>query len=784
MRRSARREEKRRTNCRWCVAVVVLALFSVLPGFGNTITVTNTADSGPSSLRDAILNASSGDTISFSLTYPATITLSSTLDITTSLTINGPGPSSLAISGNKSVRVFHIPAPGLTVVISGVTIENGSPVSTGCLCVTDGGGGILLDNTSTLMVTNSTISGNSSGGGGGILSFGSTLIVINSTISGNSSTGGGGGIYNFARGLMVANTTISGNSGGAGGGILNIVNDGVSTATVTNSTVSGNSATYYGGGIFNNYGPLIVADSTVSGNSSSAGWGGGIANDASVRLTNDIIANSNGGNCYLTGGVGQNATSDGHNLSDDYSCSTFFTQVGDLNNIPAGLDPNGLQDNGGLTKTIALLPTSPAVDAIPVSPTNYCTLADGTTPVTTDQRGVTRPQGPACDIGAFELQPPPGAVISVTMTTGGAGYTSAPTVNFSGGGGVGASAVAVLSSSGTVVTDGYVTAVNVTNGGSGYTSPPTVIFGGDGGGSGAAVAAVLGTSGKVVSVNVSNVGTQCYPQASDVVVSFSGGSGSGATAVGVLEPTRSCIYSVSTTTAPKCNNKLSSANGYSPVDQKSSVTFNDVGNKSAYGTLYVRSADDKTPSSFLVDYPGYDTSGYSAATFSSTLTIYVSPGSTTAWPVHGGLQDCNNIFVTATTGYRLRSITLTSGGSGYTSAPTVSIIGGTGNLSGGSSNPTATATVGFPVSSVTVTSGGNHYTSAPTVSFTGGGGGCGVCTSATATASVVTASTWVYPVDHVNVTAGGSGYTSPPTVSFSGGGGSGAAAIASISAVP
>src|SRR5438093_620514 len=464
MRRSARREEKRRTNCRWCVAVVVLALFSVLPVFGNTITVTNTADSGPSSLRDAILNASSGDTISFSLTYPATITLSSTLDITTSLTINGPGPSSLAISGNKSVRVFHIPAPGLTVVISGVTIENGSPVSTGCLCVTDGGGGILLDNTSTLMVTNSTISGNSSGGGGGI------------------------------------------------------------------------------------------------------------ANDASLRLTNDIIANSNGGNCYLTGGVGQNATSDGHNLSDDYSCSTFFTQVGDLNNIPAGLDPNGLQDNGGLTKTIALLPTTPAVDAIPVSPTNYCTLADGTTPVTTDQRGVTRPQGPACDIGAFELQPPSGAVISVTMTTGGAvGYTSAPAVNFSGGGGVGASAVAVLSSSGTVVTDGYVNAVSVSNGGSGYTSPPTVNFNG-GGGSGAAVAAVLGTSGKVVSVNVSNVGTQCYSQASDVVVSFGGGSGSGATAVGVLEPTRSCIYSVSVIASPQCTNKLSSANGYRPPAQTPSVT--------------------------------------------------------------------------------------------------------------------------------------------------------------------------------------------------------------------
>src|SRR6266704_3500695 len=103
---------------------------------------------------------------------------------------------------------------------------------------------------------------------------------------------------------------------------------------------------------------------------------------------------------------------------------------------------------------------------------------------------------------------------------------------------------------------------------------------------------------------------------------------------------------------------------------------------------------------------------------------------------------------TATTGYRLQSITMTSGGSGYTSTPTVNITGGTGDSAGGSTNPTATATLGFPVSSVTVTSGGNHYTSAPTVSFTGGGGGCGVCTSATATASVVTASTWVYPVDH------------------------------------
>jgi len=371
----------------------------------------------------------------------------------------------------------------------------------------------------------------------------------------------------------------------------------------------------------------------------------------------------------------------------------------------------------------------------------------------------------------------------MTMTNGGAGYTSPPTVNFSGGGGGGASAVAVLSSSGTVVTDGYVSAVNVTNGGSGYTSPPTVNFDLTGGGTGAAATAVLGTSGKVVSVNVTDLGTHCYSQPSDVVVSFIGGSGSGAAAVGALETTRSCIYSVSVTSAPNCNNKLSSANGYSPPDQKTSVTFNDVGNKSVHGTLYVRAADEKSPDSFLVDYPGHDATGYTAATFSSTLTIYVSPGVSTAWPIHSGQQDCNNISVTATTGYRLQSITVTNGGSGYTATPTVNISGGTGNSSGGSTNPTATATLGFPVSSVTVTSGGNQYTSAPTVSFTGGGGGCGVlCTNATATASVVTTSTLVYPVDHVNVTAGGSGYTSPPMVGFNGGNGSNAAAMANISA--
>jgi hypothetical protein len=62
-----------------------------------------------------------------------------------------------------------------------------------------------------------------------------------------------------------------------------------------------------------------------------------------------------------------------------------------------------LKDNGGPTQTIALVPGSAAVDHVPVSPVDYCTAADGVTPITTDQRGVARPQGAACDVGAFEF---------------------------------------------------------------------------------------------------------------------------------------------------------------------------------------------------------------------------------------------------------------------------------------------------------------------------------------------------------------------------------------------
>ena len=328
-----------------------------------TITVTSTADSGTGSLRDAIAAASSGDNINFSVTGTITLT-GGPLTIDKSLTISGPGASDLAVSGNHADRVFVVNT-GATVTVSGLTIENGKALN--------GGGGGGISNLGILTVTNSAVTGNSAlNFGGGIENFG-TLTLTNSTVSGNSADCCyGGGIYN--------------------GGTL----------TVTNSTVAGNSVQLFFGGGIENFGTLTHTNSTVAGNTAGCCHGGGIGNSGTLTMKNTILANSlSSGNCYSgSGGV---FVSQGHNLSDDASCAGWLTNIGDESGTPAGIDPGGLKNNGGPTQTIALLPSSVAVDAVPLGPANYCTLTDGITLVDTDQRGGERPSGSACDIGAFEL---------------------------------------------------------------------------------------------------------------------------------------------------------------------------------------------------------------------------------------------------------------------------------------------------------------------------------------------------------------------------------------------
>jgi CSLREA domain-containing protein len=188
-------------------------------------------------------------------------------------------------------------------------------------------------------------------------------------------------------------TVAHGKANGLGGGMSN---DG--TLTVLNSTFSGNNASD-GGGI-ENLGTLEVTNSTFSNNSSaqSSPGGGAIFNGTgrTATLSNTIMANSpSGGNCSNLGTL----TDGGYNIDDGTTCGFSATNHSQPSTDPK-LDVGGLQNNGGPTKTIALLTGSPALNAIPKGQSGCATTT--TAPITTDQRGVKRPQGTRCDIGAYE----------------------------------------------------------------------------------------------------------------------------------------------------------------------------------------------------------------------------------------------------------------------------------------------------------------------------------------------------------------------------------------------
>src|SRR6266542_4404433 len=157
-----------------------------------TITVTDTADDGPGTLRAALASAADGDTIDFSLlSTPATIALTSDeLSVSNSVTILGPGPNALAVAADKSVfpriRIFRI-CSNTVVNLSGLTITNGSARF-------DSGGGIFNDH-ATLTVSNCTLSGNyATHFGGGIMNDEGLLRIVNSSVCGNFGGISGGGI--------------------------------------------------------------------------------------------------------------------------------------------------------------------------------------------------------------------------------------------------------------------------------------------------------------------------------------------------------------------------------------------------------------------------------------------------------------------------------------------------------------------------------------------------------------------------------------------------------------
>jgi hypothetical protein len=364
---------------------------SIVVTKNKTLTVTSLADDGSAgTLRSVIGSASSGDTITFGVTGTITL-IGGTLEINKNLTISGPGLANLTISGNHNYTVF-LADSGASVSISGVTIQDGL----------GGGNGGDIANYGVLTLADCTLlaSTPSNGQGGGLYNAG-TANVARCTLTGSPYFGTaayGGGIYNGGTLTVVASTFSNFNVGGYGGGIFNAgyFQSAAGSGTVTNSTFWQNGANE-GAAIFDagTSGTLAFANSTFSGNGGNSVvyslYGG-------TTLKNTLLANSGSRNCSVANGPMKSL---GYNLSTDNSCAAYFNQTGDLNNTPASLDPGGLKNNGGPTQTIAILPSSPAFNIIPLSPTNYCTDFSGNS-LTTDQRGVSRPQVSACDIGAFE----------------------------------------------------------------------------------------------------------------------------------------------------------------------------------------------------------------------------------------------------------------------------------------------------------------------------------------------------------------------------------------------
>ena len=269
----------------------------------------------------------------------------------------------------------------------------------------DGGG--IFSRSGTVSLINTIVSGNTANIGGGISNTG-TADLTSSTISGNTGFRGGG-IFNGSGGsLNVINSTINDNS--ASGDGAGIFGQGGGTVTLTNSTVSMNTATTGGGGI-DNSGTLALTNSTLSGNAASGSFGGGgIFNNVTITLVNTIFAGNTAPTGPDCGGTGSLA-SQGHNLIGNNSGCNFSPASGDQVNVDPLL--GALADNGGPTKTHALLTGSPAID------TGDDSVLGSPLFLTTDQRGFPRLQGAHVDIGAYEApatDAPQTSPITVTKT--------------------------------------------------------------------------------------------------------------------------------------------------------------------------------------------------------------------------------------------------------------------------------------------------------------------------------------------------------------------------------
>lgn len=416
-----------------------------------TYVVTNDLDSGPGSFSEAVnfANFHKGkDVILFDAAFfssAKTIPVSSGITITDNVTIDGPGATKATLMGvapGYNLLTIANASPAGLVTIRGLTLSGGSASSSGGAIratsgsltietstisgnIAPGGGGVYMNGLGTLTIDRSTVSGNSannSHGGGIRAETNVSVVILDSTISGNTSSGsnfGGGGIQSSgAPSLLISNSTISNNSTSGSGSAVGLIAS--PNANIRNSTITGNTSSIgfsYAGDAgavslyYNTSGNLNVSSSIISGNVHTySGPPGGAQEDLSISAN----ATATVATTYYSDDAGGTFADGGGNIQ------------GSFVNLNLGL----LADNGGPTMTHALGAGSAAIDkGDNIAP-----------PLAKDQTGLTARvvnggTSATADMGSFEFTPGSSTTVMDISVNGGAIQRSRVTeiiVTFSG----------------------------------------------------------------------------------------------------------------------------------------------------------------------------------------------------------------------------------------------------------------------------------------------------------------------------------------------------------------
>ena len=343
--------------------VVCLGLTATLYAAGPA-QVTNSANSGAGSLRQAVIDAPNGATLTFDSSLNGqTITLSSEIILSKQLIIDATAlPSGCIISGNNTTRLWRVTAAGnLTLRKLTLRQANGSGAA-------DAGLGGAIYNAGITEVERCLFDRNYANMNGGAIfnAFGSSLSVNHSTFTANSCTSFGGAISNSGPCTIIA-TTFEGNSANSQGGAIYTDSQGV--MTMRNSTLVGNTANFYGGAIFTN-GITTLEFLTITRNIANQEGGGIFRNPLGNLILNQSIVARNQSPVHA-------------------EVRGLFT--GSRNFLSGDPKLSDLASWGGFTRTMMPMPDSPVIDA------------GGSTAITLDQRGLARELGDAADIGAVEV---------------------------------------------------------------------------------------------------------------------------------------------------------------------------------------------------------------------------------------------------------------------------------------------------------------------------------------------------------------------------------------------